>query len=980
MPRSLDITVLYAAALAEPAKYAYVQPIVAAASAPLEPNNKLSAQQWRPLLERLESTLSEVGNDAPHTLLSIALSASSGYLVLGDIERSNAIVERWQQRRESLGGIQAVLRWHIELLLPYWPSIRTIPNIERVLLARTRDWRGLGLQAGENHTPQSLEELEFVLFLLGGMEGRVFLLEDLRPRVLAAFPKGHPMRAICEARWSFTLRKFGRFQEARKVVDDAIAELTPNREFANRRLERTLLHEAGQVYVGLGEYARARDITRDLPAEFDANTSPGDPTRGYSWGQRAYVHAGLGEYDDAIDAWEKAAQTDPRNARMRMGALLLQLGRPTEGLPLLKAAEDYRNVGGGWGWMTASAIAEHYIATGNADMAARWLGGAKHAVAKLSPESVPETAYFFLLDSRIANVLGDQALRQQHLISALAMASNGRSQINYARVLFELGDYWAGRSNLSAAITVGKNAALRLQAFRLAAASGQRIEPAPTGLNFQRPLQRTVDRLIAAGRLPEAEQILAILQQERYYDFVRSPSRYSTQSNVSLNASERLFDQSLRQIETQSMALAEQNDLAWSGKQVALRQGQPEPMQTAREDLLAQAGRAVLLLDLQEVTRPTPTLNIGRTSLTAISTDVRARLLPARTARLTFFSLPNQYIAQLQTRRGVQEIRIEAEKEEIHRALQRFRQALARPDFASRASAEKLYSLLFSRIDRALRAQQIERLEISSADALRYLPYAALHDGRDYLVHRYTFVNVLSSADSIADLARQPASRHAAIFATSKFDSKELVAAGIDAAPLPAAINELQGVISALTSASGGPQRGAQKPTLAFAEFTHAQLRETMQNNPPTLLHLASHFLFSPGAAGRSRLLAADGYITLREMAAWDWRKIELVTFSACNSGLASFASAADAPQDIDGPHEMAIRAGAQNAISSLWMVSDASAAVFMPAMYSLSQAPGNWGERLAKTQRRFAAGDFGANYRHPHHWAAFTIHRKASQ
>ena len=153
-----------------------------------------------------------------------------------------------------------------------------------------------------------------------------------------------------------------------------------------------------------------------------------------------------------------------------------------------------------------------------------------------------------------------------------------------------------------------------------------------------------------------------------------------------------------------------------------------------------------------------------------------------------------------------------------------------------------------------------------------------------------------------------------------------------------------------------------------------------MQNQQPTLLHIASHFLFSPGAAGRSKLLAADGYITLREMSSWDWRRIELVTFSACNSGLASFASAADALQEIDGPHEMAIRAGAQNAISSLWMVSDASTAVFMPALYSASQAPLNWSERLAKAQRRFAAGDFGANYRHPHHWAAFTILRKASQ
>jgi CHAT domain-containing protein len=127
---------------------------------------------------------------------------------------------------------------------------------------------------------------------------------------------------------------------------------------------------------------------------------------------------------------------------------------------------------------------------------------------------------------------------------------------------------------------------------------------------------------------------------------------------------------------------------------------------------------------------------------------------------------------------------------------------------------------------------------------LRYLPLAALHDGREYLVEKY--VSVVFTPASIALLGARPATgqRHALGMGVSKSYG------GMNA--LPAVPAELRAIIREAGAAdSTGVMPGH---TLLDDTFTTDNFKDSLAQKYE-LVHIASHFVYGNGNDTDSYLL-----------------------------------------------------------------------------------------------------------------------------
>lgn len=80
---------------------------------------------------------------------------------------------------------------------------------------------------------------------------------------------------------------------------------------------------------------------------------------------------------------------------------------------------------------------------------------------------------------------------------------------------------WEGNSRPAPAILAGKRAVNTIQAMRATNASLDREYQQSFLADKEYVYRGLADLLIAEGRIPEAEQVLAMLKEEELYDFIR---------------------------------------------------------------------------------------------------------------------------------------------------------------------------------------------------------------------------------------------------------------------------------------------------------------------------------------------------------------------------------------------------------------------------------------------------------------------------
>jgi CHAT domain-containing protein len=243
-------------------------------------------------------------------------------------------------------------------------------------------------------------------------------------------------------------------------------------------------------------------------------------------------------------------------------------------------------------------------------------------------------------------------------------------------------------------------------------------------------------------------------------------------------------------------------------------------------------------------------------------------------------------------------------------------------------------------------------------DTLRYVPFAALNSGKNYLIENMAVVNVNEAA--LDKLGTPPKTDPWTVWGLG------VTKAGKDYPALPYAGEELNNIKVAL---------GGKSSIKLDQEFTESKLQQGLGGYYP-VIHIASHFEFTPGSIDKSVLLLGDGsLLSLKQIETkLNFTGVELLTLSACETAVGDDTLAADG-DEVAGLGATAQRKGAMAVIATLWPVADESTATFMNALYRAHQVDHlDKAESLRQAQLALLRGDSRVPYAHPFYWAPFIL------
>lgn len=235
-----------------------------------------------------------------------------------------------------------------------------------------------------------------------------------------------------------------------------------------------------------------------------------------------------------------------------------------------------------------------------------------------------------------------------------------------------------------------------------------------------------------------------------------------------------------------------------------------------------------------------------------------------------------------------------------------------------------------------------QRIHLAPHRSLHYLPFAALHNGSQWLVELHEFC-LVPSARLWCQARERPVGA-----------ARRLLALGVGGSWLPQVRREVEAVAARFPGTA---------TVLLDDAATAAALRQHAAE--ADLLHLACHAEFRADSPYFSALHLADGQLSLHDAASLPLRA-SLVTLSACETGLSRVAPG----DEVVGLVRGFLLAGAQRVLASLWTVDDADTAALMDDFYARLAAGAG-----PATALRLAQALRATEGHHPFFWAAFALH-----
>ncbi|MEM9264395.1 MAG: CHAT domain-containing protein [Cyanobacteria bacterium P01_F01_bin.13] len=293
--------------------------------------------------------------------------------------------------------------------------------------------------------------------------------------------------------------------------------------------------------------------------------------------------------------------------------------------------------------------------------------------------------------------------------------------------------------------------------------------------------------------------------------------------------------------------------------------------------------------------------------------------------------------------------------------------------------AKQLYEWFITPIEEDLQQQGVQSLALAMDTGLRTLPIAALHNGEEFLIERYS-LGVIPSF-SLTDFNSEN-------FLYTQLENTQLLAMGASQFPsqqvLPAVPEELNIVTKAFHDSAIFLNEG----------FTLSNLQTQVARNEFGIVHLASHGVFEPGEPRESYIQLWDQPLRLDQVHTLGLQDadIALMVLSACNTALGD----REAEYGFAG---LAVNAGVQTSIASLWPISDEGTLGLMTYFYEYLQQQPVRATALRQAQLamlqgelQFADGTLSGpnektlahfpelehhgrwNFQHPFYWSTYTL------
>lgn len=330
----------------------------------------------------------------------------------------------------------------------------------------------------------------------------------------------------------------------------------------------------------------------------------------------------------------------------------------------------------------------------------------------------------------------------------------------------------------------------------------------------------------------------------------------------------------------------------------------------------------------------------------------------------------------------VRRITLRANAADIQKLAQEFRQEITNSrktrTTSYLSSAQKLYQLLIAPLEPELEANKVKTLIISADNQLRSIPLAALHDGKQFLIEKYS-IALIPSYGMTNTRYKDLRKTNLLAMGISKSTQEQV--------PLPAVAVEVSEV----------SQKWAQGKGFLDEEFTLNKLKSLTQEQRYGIIHLATHAEFQKGKQDKSFIQFWGEKLRLDKLRQYTsesgWNKspsIEMLVLSACRTALG------DEQAEL-GFAGLAFQAGVKTVIGSLWYVSDTASLTLMSEFYLQLKTAPTRSEALRQAQLALLQGKVeikgniklsngqivalppnldsnSLNLTHPYYWSAYTL------
>jgi len=810
---------------------------------------------------------------------------------------------------------------------------------------------------------------------------------------------------------ALTLNNMGRVYsdlgQEQQALDHFNQALPIWREVGNHHGEASTLNAMGRVYSDMGQEQKALELfNQALPYWREAADRNGEALTLDNLGR---VYAGLGQgqkaldfYNQALPIWRATGNRHGEASTLNsIGRVYADLGQLPRGLEFYnQALPAWRDVGDRSGVaLTLNNIGRVYADQGQKQKALELY----YQVLPIWREVENPRGEAGTL-TNIGLVYDNQAQPQKVLpneLAALSLAKSADDLDLQGKINASLMRYFRGQQRPEVAIFFGTGAVNSFQQMRRNISGLDKDLQSGFAQSKSATYRQLAELLVQADRLGEAEQVLDLLKEQELKEVVRGANGDPTGRTIVLTPEQQKAQSELDTPEKAAVTLTALN-MEYAELQAKASRTPAEEARLKELDARIEAGNGEVSAFFRNTLYTQLAHKVGTEDANALLSREKSDVsqlqntlaeLGPRVLGIRLLLGEEHAYAIVVTPHSREKVELKATPAELRSKVLQVRDDLRTPTSDPKPHLAQLYAMVVAPLASQLAAvegggqDRVPTLLWSLDGVLRYLPMAALYDGKHYMAERFN--NVLFTPESYGHMtaASSPGLRVLAMGLTKSYG-------GLPA--LPGVMPELEAVVrDPAVPQSHGPMDGRLLPD---EQFTLAALKMQLGSNFP-VVHIASHFVLESGSAEEPYLMlggenvgGAEGYaLTLSKMedSTITFRGTQLLTLSACSTAK---GDAAKDGLEMDSLGMIAQQKDAAAVLATLWDVNDASTSRLMSDFYSrwVKLPAGGKAEALRQAQLAFLYGSGAsskaergskieqephtASYAHPFYWAPFVL------
>ncbi|MEH2058266.1 MAG: tetratricopeptide repeat protein [Nostoc sp.] len=719
-----------------------------------------------------------------------------------------------------------------------------------------------------------------------------------------------------------------------KAIEFYQQSLVIKRDIGDRQGKSALLNNLGNAYYSLGQYALAIDfLQQSLVIKRDIGDRNGESN---SLANLGNAYDSIGQHALAIEFYQQSLIIK-RDISDRNGEALslMNLGIAYGSMRQYpKAIEFYQQ----------SLRIQRNIGDRNGE--ARSLGNLGNAYLGLG--QYPKAIEFYQQSLRIQRDIGD---RNGEAFSLMSLGDPYSLRGEYAKAidfyqqslsifrdigdresegltLANIGSTLEKQNQSELAIVFYKQSVNVREDIRQDLRKLSREQQASYTKNIAADSYRSLASLLLQNnRVMEALQVLDLLKVQELQDFLRNvQGNERTVKGIEILPQERKILQDYTAIQTPAIHLnAELADLHQLQTRTPTQQQriqEVEKIQAQTNQKMSEFLKSPAVVALsQQIQQTAPQQNLTLPAYQDLQT--RLQRLGKRIALFYTLVLDDRLeLVLLPPGKPPIHRSVAIKRMELEKMIATFRQDLQNPDSEVKQSSQKLYHQLIKPIETDLKQADVQTLIYAPDGQMRYIPLAALYDGKQWLTERYQ-INYLTA---LALTKLEPESTNAPRVLAGAFTqgsySVQVAGQTYDFQGLRFAKSEIEGLGAAIPNTT----------KLFDKAFNRDAILSQIKNY--SIVHMATHAVFVKGAPEDSFILMGDGNrINLKEIEEWKLPDVTLMVLSACQTALGGELGNG---VEILGFGYQFQRTGVRASIASLWEVNDGGTQTLMDILYAL--------------------------------------------